>query len=206
MIDVSRVNSIGDLIAALRAKAKTHEERHGLDDWACSLYDVSRLINDSFDADTPIGGAEASAVNVEASEPYIALKAQSEHWRKHCASSEAASQASVNAILGAVTARFDYRRDTAHILALSNKVNRLPSCTQCRGAGQWKPLFVVYDCDKCHGTGRDLADPVAVIIAMQELVQKQQDALIKARGLLFEHGLDEIEKTAIAVDHCYGRG
>ena len=153
--------TVKDLVVRLGCEADQFESI-GCHEAACGVHSCIRVIQDELDSHSAIGNADSHRV-----EPLERLNAR---------------LTDTLALQSLAMQRFDaYRKN--HVLSLEkynqlvkrvsqvkSEIRSLPRCQVCNGAGNTKPLFYVYECDACGGSGVDAANLVELVIMQQSVI------------------------------------
>jgi hypothetical protein len=82
-------------------------------------------------------------------------------------------------------------------------IRLLPMCKTCRGSGVVKPMFHEFECDRCVGSGRDLSEPLELIVGQQKLIGEAKAIQAVMLKHIYTHGISQAEKEAMSVTEFY---
>lgn len=186
--------TVKDLVVRLGREADQFESI-GCHEAACGVHSCIRVIQDELDSHSAIGNADSHRV-----EPLERLNAR---------------LTDTLALQSLAMQRFDaYRKN--HVLSLEkynqlvkrvsqvkSEIRSLPRCQVCNGAGNTKPLFYVYECDACGGSGVDAANLVELVIMQQSVINGEFELISKLVESLFHCGLSVKDRESVSVAQFY---
>lgn len=188
------IETVSDLVKRLKAEADQLESM-GSVDLACGVEAAVRVISNELDGHLPIGNADyhriepLERINKRLMAVLAKQAAINERFDLHCKQQ--------------VLSTPEYQVLVAKKKAINGQINALPKCNTCRGVGKVKPMFELYPCDKCGGSGVDLAAKGELIKLQQALILAEFELIEKLTAALFKVGLSSEDKEAIAVEYFY---
>lgn len=188
------IETVSDLVKRLKAEAEQLESI-GSVDLACGVEAAVRVICNELDGHLPIGNADYHRI-----EPLERINKR--------LMSVLATQSSINERFDLhckklVLSTPEYKALVSAKTAIHQQINALPKCNTCRGVGKVKPMFELYPCDKCGGSGVDLAANGELIKLQQALILAEFELIEKLTAALFKVGLSAADKEAISVEYFY---
>lgn len=209
------INNISELVARLKDEAESLEGL-GASELACGVLAAIRVINDELSPYDQIGGeaseqaepldtAELDAVKGELEAMATAhgsLSVKHERLMKSVGAIEANRHLAAD-YGGRLALGFNgYKVLQSDVNAAEQGISHLLRCKACRGGGKVRPMFYVYDCDVCGGSGCNIKAK-GVIVAQQTLIRTQKTMITKLLHEIFMRALSQKEKEAISIEAFY---
>jgi ribosomal protein L37AE/L43A len=188
------INTVKDLVVRLNVEAEQLESI-GCNEAACGVYSSIRIIQDELDDHSAIGNADSHRI-----EPLERLNIR---LTNTLALQSLAMQRFDNYCKEGVLSTPQFNQLVQRNKAIKTKVRLLPRCPVCNGAGNTKPLFYVYECDSCGGTGINLANATELAHLQQAIIHGEFDLIEKLVSALFKCGLDDADRAALSVANFY---
>jgi hypothetical protein len=188
------IDTVRKLMARLEQEAVQFESM-GESDMACGVYASLRVIRDELDGHAAIGNADSHRIEpltrqnarlMAVLSKQAGLNDEFYQFRQQC-----------------VLQTHDYQHFVKRRGEVQAKISRLPRCPACQGRGETKPLFYVYECNECEGSGVAIDHGAALITDQQALLQLEFELIEHLVSALFTHGLPVSEQRALSVAQFY---
>ncbi|MBB1389507.1 hypothetical protein H5185_08735 [Shewanella sp. SG44-6] len=188
------INTVKDLVVRLNVEAEQLESI-GCHEAACGVHSSIRVIQDELDDHSAIGNADSHRI-----EPLERLNTR---LTNALARQSTAMQRFNHYCKEGVLSTSQFHQLVQSNKAIKTKIRLLPRCPVCNGAGNTKPLFYVYECDSCGGTGINLANTTELVHLQQAIISGEFDLIEKLVAALFKCGLADADRAALSVANFY---
>jgi ribosomal protein L37AE/L43A len=188
------INTVKDLVVRLNVEAEQLESI-GCHEAACGVHSSIRVIQDELDDHSAIGNADSHRI-----EPLERLNTR---LINALARQSTAMQRFNHYCKEGILSTSQFHQLVQSNKAIKIKIRLLPRCQVCNGAGNTKPLFYVYECDSCGGTGINLANTTELVHLQQAIIHGEFDLIEKLVAALFKCGLADADRAALSVANFY---